>query len=103
MAVPPEAEWIQADFNGLLERTLLCLAHKDVVTNQAGRSVALHAGLQLTAFDLDSDDEGRPDNLLASGTVEVSPPAAQCRGSRWALRIDAHGIRSQSELERPDK
>jgi hypothetical protein len=36
---------------------------------------------------------------IASGTAELSPGWLQSRSSRWVLRIDANGVRSESELE----
>ena len=84
-----------ADFNGLLEDGLLCLAHADTVTDQAGRAIPLRPGLALTAFEPDQDDDGRPADLVASGVVERSPAWARCRGSVWSLRIDAAGIRHE--------
>ena len=98
MQPPPSDQWISADFNGILERDLLCLAHKDVVTDRAGRAVALRPGLNVTAFDEDTDDDGRPDALIASGVVEPAPDYAACRGSRWVLRIDGEGIRHESDV-----
>ena len=92
------ADWVFADFNGMLEPDLLCLAHSDVVTDNAGRSLALRPGLRLTAFDYDADESGRPDNILATGVVERSPAYARCNGSRWALRIDDTGIRHESDV-----
>jgi hypothetical protein len=40
----------------------------------------------VTAFDLDADERGEPDNLIASGVVEPAPDWLRCRGSRWVLR-----------------
>ena len=100
MTLPPESEWVLADFNGVLEAGLLCLAHTDTVSDQAGRVIALRPGLELTAFDRDADEQNRPDNIFASGVVEPSPEYAQCRGSRWALRIDVNGFRHQSDVAR---
>ena len=94
----PQPSWVTADFNGLLEHRLLCIAHEDTVTDEAGRTIELRPGLSLTAFDLDSDEEGRPDALFATGVVEPSPDWAQRRGSRWSLRIDANGIRHESDV-----
>jgi hypothetical protein len=94
----PQDSWVLADFNGLLEHRLLCLAHQDTVSDQAGHPIQLRPGLTLTAFDYDSDDDGRPDALLATGVVEPSPDYAQGRGSLWALRIDANGIRHESDV-----
>ena len=94
----PQPSWVLTDFNGLLENRLLCLAHQDTVTDEAGRTIHLRPGITITAFDLDSDDDGHPDALFATGVVEPSPDYAQCRGSRWALRIDANGIRHESDI-----
>jgi hypothetical protein len=53
--------------------------------------------MSVTVFDEDIED-GKPDNLLASGIVESSPEWLQCRGSKWVLRIDENGVRHESEL-----
>lgn len=89
---------LQADFNGLFG-DILCLSHEDFCLDEQGARVDLHAGMQVTAFDLDSDEQGRRDNLIASGVVEPSPDWLRCRGSKWALRIDEHGVRHESEIE----
>ena len=39
-----------------------------------------------------------PDDIFASGVVEPSPEYARCAGSKWALRIDAAGIRHASDV-----
>jgi hypothetical protein len=88
---------LKADFNGVFG-DLLCLSHSDHGYDETGNKVRLEAGMQVTAFDEDIDDDGQPDDLIASGTVEPSPDWLQCKGSRWALRIDEHGIRHQSEV-----
>ena len=58
----------------------------------------MHEGMVVTAFDEDVDDDGKPDKLLASGTVERSPAWLRCNGSRWVLRIDENGVRHESDL-----
>ena len=90
--------WVYADFNGLLERDLLCLAHRDTVQDRQGRAVSLTEGLELTAYDEDANETGRPDAIFATGRVERSPEYARHRGSVWALRIDDDGIRHESDL-----
>jgi hypothetical protein len=87
---------LRADFNGLFG-SILCLSHEDTCLDETGRAVVLRAGMSVTAFDLDSED-GKPDNLLASGTVEPSPEWLQCRGSKWVLMIDGNGVRHESDL-----
>jgi hypothetical protein len=87
---------LRADFNGLFG-DILCLSHEDTCLDEEGHAVILRAGMNVTAFDLDSED-GKPDNLLASGTVEPSPEWLQCRGSKWVLKIDENGVRHESDL-----
>ena len=90
---------LRADFNGLVGE-LLCLSHRDTCTDESGAEVRLRAGMTVTAFDEDTNEAGRPDDLLASGVVEQAPDWLACNGSRWVLRIDNRGVRHQSDLER---
>lgn len=87
---------LRADFNGLFG-DLLCLSHHDTCQDEFGNTVPLRAGMVVTAYDEDINDAGEHDDLLASGTVEPSPDWLQCNGSRWALKIDAKGVRHQSD------
>ena len=64
-----QPHWVFADFNGLFG-DLLCLSLADTVTNQAGEVIPLKEGMVITAYDLDADDQGNPDNLFATGIVE---------------------------------
>jgi hypothetical protein len=82
---------LRADFNGLF-RELLCLSHGETAQDEAGKEVVLRAGMVVTAFEPDTDDDGRPADLIATGVVEPSPDWLQCKGSRWALRIDEDGV-----------
>jgi hypothetical protein len=91
---------LQADFNGLFG-DLLCLSHEDTCPDENGAPVQLWAGMVVTAFDPDSNERGERDDLIATGTVEPSPEWLRCNGSRWALRIDHHGVRHESDLEIP--
>lgn len=88
---------LQADFNGLFG-DLLCLSHGDTCRDAAGNDVPLAAGMTVTAFEPDTDDDGCPEYLIAAGVVEPSPGWLQCNGSRWALRINEHGVRHQPEI-----
>jgi hypothetical protein len=88
---------LQADFNGLFGE-LLCLSHRDSVLDAEGSEVVLQPGMSVMVFEKDLDNDGNRDDLIASGTVEASPDWLQCRGSRWVLRIDQHGVRHESDL-----
>jgi len=87
---------LKADFNGLFSQ-VLCLSHEDTAVDEHGSPVTLVEGMKVTAFDEDMED-GKRDDLIASGTVERSPDWLQCRGSRWVLRIDGNGVRHESDL-----
>jgi hypothetical protein len=93
---------VRADFNGLFGE-LLFLSHKDSCVDAAGNLITLQAGMNLTAFDHDKDENGNRDDLIASGTVEASPTWLQCNGSRWALKIDQNGVRHESDLQNQPK
>jgi hypothetical protein len=88
---------LRADFNGLFGE-VLCLSHKDTALDEHGDAVALQEGMSVTAYDEDLDEDGNRDDLVASGIVGPTPPWLSCRGSRWILNIDEHGVRSQSEI-----
>jgi hypothetical protein len=90
---------VWADFNGLFGE-LLCLSHGDTSTDEHGTRIALRAGMKLTAFDQDLDDEGNRDDLVATGVVERSPRRLRCNGSRWVLRIDENGVRNESDFRK---
>ena len=94
---------VRGDFNGLfaLENggLLLCLSHSDTATDESGNDVQLSDGMQITAFDLDTDEEGRPTYLLATGTVIESPEALKCRGSKWSLIADERGCYEELRIE----
>jgi hypothetical protein len=85
---------LRADFNGLFG-DLLCLSHGDTSRDEAGNEIPLVAGMEVTAFEPDTDDDGQPADLIATGVVVPSPSWLQCNGSRWALRIDEQGVRHQ--------
>jgi hypothetical protein len=88
---------VWADFNGLFSE-LLCLSHGETSTDEHGAKVTLRAGMKLTAFDQDVDEQGNRDDLIASGIVEASPEWLRCNGSRWVLRIGENGVRHESDL-----
>jgi hypothetical protein len=92
---------VYADFNGLFQGgTMLCLSHSDTCLDESGAIVTLRAGMTIAAFDMDEDERGIRDDLIATGIVQPAPDWLQCRGSRWVLMIDGHGVRHLSDLRR---
>jgi hypothetical protein len=90
---------LRADFNGLSQGgTILCLSHGDTCPDENGNEAPLHAGMVVTAFELNHEGDVR-DDIIATGTVEPSPEWPQCRGSWWVLRIDENGVRYESDIK----
>jgi hypothetical protein len=79
------------DFNGLFG-DVLCLSHDETCLTPEGERVAVSEGMLATALEPDID-EGKPAELYATGLIERAPDWLACRGSRWVLKIDEHGIR----------
>ena len=65
----------------------------------AVREMTLRAGMLVTAYDEDADEDGNPDWLLATGVVEPSRDWMQCRDSKWVLRFDENGCLHESDLK----
>ncbi|MFT5822383.1 MAG: hypothetical protein ACI8ZM_003639 [Crocinitomix sp.] len=49
-------------------------------------------------YDIDFDDNGKEDNLIASGTVELNNYGGSTAVCKWNCRIDPDGIRSESDV-----
>ena len=93
---------IETDFNGFLERDLLCLAHCFTPLDHTGQKVELSAGRYVIAFSPDVDEDGNPEFLVASGVVELSPREVAHLGSIWSLRVDERGVRYLASLDEAD-
>jgi hypothetical protein len=88
---------LYADFNGYFG-DVLCLTHTNESKTEDGRVVTLRAGMIVTAYDEDLDDQGKRDCLIATGVVAPSRPSLACRGSIWMLELDENGVRHESDL-----
>jgi hypothetical protein len=86
------------DFNEMLESDLVLLSATDIKVDLDGKSVHLNEGLEITVFMEDENEQGHPDNLVATGTVEVNDGLGWSSHVKWCCRIDARGTRHQSEL-----
>jgi hypothetical protein len=88
---------VRADFNGIFG-DILCLSHKDTAEDEKGNEISLKEGMYVKAFDLDGDENGNPDDIIAFGIVAPSPEPLRCLGSKWVMRIDPRGILHESDL-----
>lgn len=82
----------------LLFGELLCISHGESSSDDKGRPVTIRAGMKLTAFDGDPNDEGHRDSLIASGIVVPAPDWLRCTGSRWVPKIDENRVKHESDL-----
>jgi hypothetical protein len=63
---------VRADVNGLFG-DILCLSHSNECITDDGETVKPSDGMDLLAYDEDTDANGKRDDLIASGVVESSP------------------------------
>ena len=87
------------DFNELLESDLVALSARDEKLSSTGEKILLREGLVIDVYSDDLNDKGEPDNLIASGVVERNSSSGWAKEIRWCCRIDAQGIRHESEGE----
>jgi len=90
---------LEVDFNEMLEPDLVLLSATDTRRDRRGEVVELREGMEILIYMDDLDIDGRRDDLVATGVVERNHSSDDwCAHVRWCCRIDAHGIRHQSEL-----
>jgi hypothetical protein len=89
---------IAVDFNEMIESDLVLLSRTDTRTDSSGAAIALSEGLAVHLYEDDVDAAGRPDKLIADGTVERNGSGVSW-GDRttWCCRIDSRGVRHESE------
>jgi hypothetical protein len=86
------------DFNEMLEPDLVLLAKEDTKIDSHGVVVPLKAGMEVALYMDDTGANGHPDNLVASGVVELNRSTGWSAHVKWCCRIDVNGVRHQSEL-----
>lgn len=89
---------IEVDFNEMLESNLVLLSAEDTKRDANGEVLSLYEGLNLVVYMNDVGNDGKPDNLIARGIVERNYTSGWAKHVKWCCRIDADGIRHESEL-----
>jgi hypothetical protein len=92
---------LQADFNGVFG-DVLCLSHDTTCRDELGNLVELTSGMAAIAFEVDCDELGNREYLVAQGVVEAAPDWLSCNGSKWVLRIDSRGVRHEPSVVESD-
>jgi hypothetical protein len=88
------------DFNELIEKDLVALSASDEKLSATGEKILLRDGLSIDVYSDDLNDKGEPDNLIASGIVERNSTLGWAKEIKWCCRIDARGIRHESQIEK---
>ncbi len=88
---------IQIDFNAMIDCDLVLLSKTDFKKDAIGNTIELKEGMKICVYMDDEDEFGKPDNLIAYGTVEENNSGA-FKTCKWNIRIDKNGIRHESEL-----
>ena len=86
------------DFNEMLEPDLVLLSQTDIRIDYSGDSITLTEGLRVHIYMEDIGSDGQADNLIADGTAERNiNDVSWGRVAKWCCRIDARGIRHESD------
>jgi len=92
-----EAPKIYIDFNAMIEHDLILLSKTDFKKDSNGNMIQLKKGMRIKVYMDDEDEFGKPDNLIAYGTVEPNNSGA-FKTCKWNFRVDTNGIHHESEL-----
>ncbi len=90
---------IRVDFNEIVEPDLVLLSAESSNADSNGNTVEIFEGLQVDLYQEDSDENGNPDYLVATGLVERNSAGDWSSHVRWCCRIDKDGIRHLSQLD----
>lgn len=88
------------DFNEMVDANTVLLSANDTKPDASGVIVHLQEGMSVTVYMDDLDEHGSIDNLVANGIVVRNMASGWASHVKWSCRIDANGIRAQSEIER---
>jgi hypothetical protein len=88
------------DSNEQIDFGLYLLSKDDLKQDSSGAIVHLRSGDRVYVYMDDTDENGKPDNLIASGTVErnINP---KWPNVKWCFRIDEPGFMNESEAQIP--
>lgn len=90
------------DFNEMLESNLVLFAADDIKVDSTGESVALFEGLEVIIYAEDTNDDGKPEDLIAMGYLEKNDMSVSwASNAKWCCRIDNNGIWHESEYPNP--
>ena len=73
------------------------MSKEDCKSDSNGALVHFHEGKEVRVYMDDLDENGNADRLIASGIAQRNTYGSSVASARWLLKIDADGIRHESE------
>jgi len=95
--VMPRAPIFLVDFNELVEPNVVLLSQTDRREDQSGRMFALAEGMKVLVSEVDLNERGERDDLIAAGTVVRNSAGGWTAAAKWSCLIDSRGVRHRSE------
>lgn len=88
---------LYVDFNEMLASDLVLLSQNDTKADKLGNPIELYEGLEIAIYSDDVNCDGKPDNLIAQGRVELNRTEGWSKIAKWCCRIDKDGISHESD------
>ncbi|GAB7129044.1 hypothetical protein JCM19000A_35520 [Silvimonas sp. JCM 19000] len=89
----------RVDFNEMVELDLVLFSVTDTKINDHGMPVTVAAGMEVYLFMPDSNDLGEPEDLVATGRIEINSIPGWGSDVKWCCRIDSKGINHLSDRD----
>jgi len=87
---------LYVDFNEMIESDLVLLSQTDIKIDSLGNSIQLFEGKFVRIYTDDVNEQGKKDNLIAEGFVELNTHGGWTSVCKWNCRITKDGIRHES-------
>ena len=85
----------------MIEDNLVLLSKRDTKEDSDGNLIEFKEGITVKIFHPNKDDNGKEDNLIAEGIVELNTCGDKyswTASAKWNCRINEEGIYHESEI-----
>ncbi|MDR1390718.1 MAG: hypothetical protein LBJ31_12180 [Treponema sp.] len=91
---------IYVDFNEMVTGNIVLLSKDDTKSDSNGNIITFYEGMSVSIYS-DDEEDGKPDNLIADGTVIKYNLHKQKYWNhvKWCCKIDENGIRHESDIK----
>jgi len=90
---------IYVDFNEMVEPDLVLLSQKDFKKDKDGNDIHLVEGMLISVYMDDEDINGKQDDLIANGVIELNTAKDWSSHIKWCCRIDERDICNESDVK----